>query len=296
MKKASRQILIFVLVMTFISTGAIPALAEHEEEITGQVVMEAQEQYGDVLYSTMANVGPILFGARYEGTLTTANPFDVYTIVLTEPGRLTINVSRGTYPEWRNIGFQWLDSAERQLQSTNEWLNSPYNGSMDLEAGTYYFRAIRSGDNTGTYFFTATFAAANNNQGVASSANPRSLLMGERVRSFLSHQNTYDYYSVVIPEPGRLSMNVSSGTYPAWRFINFQWFDGTESQLRSTDEWLNSPYNGSMDLEAGTYYFRVARRGNNTGTYFLTATFTAAKNNTRNINSSIPPLAQAQYG
>ena len=39
-----------------------------------------------------------------------------------------------------------------------------YDGSMDLEAGTYYIRISKAWEHTGTYELKAEFSPANNNE------------------------------------------------------------------------------------------------------------------------------------
>jgi hypothetical protein len=143
---------------------------------------------------------------------------------------------------------------------------------MDLEAGTYFIEIIRLDNSyTGTYTLRGNFIPAGNNEIEPNNtrATAHLLTSGQTVKGFISLQDERDMYRYDLAQPGRLTVNITGDTL---QYANVQWLDIDGTQVRrAADSWLSSPYNVSMDLEAGTYFIEIIRNGNNyTGTYNLT--------------------------
>ena len=185
----------------------------------------------------------------------------------------------------------------------------PFEISRDLEAGIYTIEIIARRNGTGQFFITANFLAANNNErepnNTAAQAHP--IVFGQQVRGFISYQDVVDMYRIVVPQAGRITINLTRPTegglitgtainsLPRVRLLDSNLVDvpgGFPNSIGSSQS-TNLPHTSSFDLEAGTYYFefRGAPRENRTGVYFLTVNFNAAGNNEREPNNS---LAQAQ--
>ncbi|GHV72194.1 hypothetical protein FACS1894201_00100 [Bacteroidia bacterium] len=228
-------------------------------------------------------------GCTVSGTLTSSD-VDMYKYVLTQPGRFTVKVERGTMPNYVPV-VQWLDSIGSQIESSGSY-NSSYNTSMDLEAGTYYIKL--NGSYTGTYTLIGTFTAAENNEIEPNNTttDAQSLTLGQTVKGFFSYQDNSDMYRYVLTQPGRFTVKVERGTMANY-VPAVQWLDSIGSQIESSGSY-NSSYNTAMDLEAGTYYIKLNKYY--TGTYTLTGTFTAAGNNETEPNSIRPEAQSLTFG
>jgi len=101
------------------------------------------------------NTTNVVFGQTYTGNFTAANTSDTYTVVLTQPGRLTVNVIK---PTSGGLDVHWFDSVNVNKTITGLNNRTSYNEYLDLEAGTYYIKVEPYlSTNTGTYNLTATF-------------------------------------------------------------------------------------------------------------------------------------------
>ena len=270
MKKLFVLVLMISMVIGFVPAFVLPAMAE--------------------------DIETVVFGQEYHGTLTATNTSDQYTVVLTEPGRLSLNITNDTFSATYNnvISVHWLDEAGTIISSVNHSFgslgNTAYSVFTDLEPGMYYFRVQRLSNFTGAYFLTANFNPANNSDSerglernnTRNDAYPP--MLGEQVKGFISHQNEANYYAIVLAEPGRLSVSVTNGTFSttAMNVLSVHWLDDTDAAIRSNNHYFGSTgnvYTASVDLEAGTYYIYVQRLYAYSGTYFLTANL-APSNNT----------------
>jgi hypothetical protein len=226
--------------------------------------------------NTLASAQLLTSGQTVRGFLSHQDDRDIFRYVLTEPGRLTLNVSSGTLPS-NGSNIYWLDDNGVRIREST-WVIFPYNQFMDLEAGTYYIEIVKNSSvssNTGTYNLRGDFTAAGNNE--IEPNNDRStaqlLTSGQTVRGFLSHQDERDMYRIVLTQPRRLTVNVTSGTLPS-NGSHIFWLDNNGERIREST-WVNFPYNQFMDLVAGTYYIEIVRNNSissNTGTYNLTVT------------------------
>ena len=120
------------------------------------------------------------------------------------------------------------------------------------------------------------------------------LSFGTTVTGSITESNDSDQYTVILTQPGKLSLRLTSRISR----VQLGWLDSEFQELRRND-WIgegsdSSPciHSDSINLEAGTYYIRVFKRDNHTGTYDLTATFSAANNNEQEPNNT-PEQAQS---
>ena len=214
-------------------------------------------------------------GYTVNGSITADNGIDIYRYNLTQPGRLTLNVTGGTLNSW--VWIRWLNADSVVIRNDDRSLSSQYSQSVDLEIGTYYIAVARQSVN-GTYSLTGSFVAAENNETAGRTrAAAQVLTSGQTVRGFLSHQDDIDIYRYNLTQPGRLTLNVTGGTLNSWVWI--RWLNADSVVIRNDDRSLSSQYSQFVDLEIGTYYIAIVRQSGNTGTYTLTGTFTAANNN-----------------
>jgi uncharacterized protein YjdB len=234
-------------------------------------------------------------GCTARGTLSSSD-VDMYKYVLTQPGRFTVKVERGTIPNTPAV--RWLNSSGTQIKSYSSYSTSPYNDYMDLEAGTYYVEIKPYSNNyTGTYSLIGTFTAAENNEIEPNDTRPeaQSLTLGQTVKGFISYQDNVDMYKYVLTQPGRFTVNITRGTIPNTPAV--RWLNSSGTQIMSYSSYSTSPYNDYMDLEAGTYYVEIKPYSSNyTGTYSIIGTFTAAENNETEPNDTRPEAQSLTFG
>jgi hypothetical protein len=105
-------------------------------------------------------------------------------------------------------------------------------------------------------------------------------------------------YRLEVPSAGRVRISLTrpvEGGFPNNQ-ADVRWLNATNAQL-VTDRVGTGNFGRFLDLEAGTYFIEVVRRGTNTGRFFIAADFTCAENHTRAVNNTIAnaePLSFAQ--
>ena len=222
--------------------------------------------------NTTGNAQVLVPGLTVRGSITSSD-IDMYKYVLTEPGRLTMDVTKGTVSY---IYVRWYDANGSKIRENLVYYSSdwPYNGYMDLEAGTYYIGIEQYSSSTGTYNLRGDFTAAGNNETEPNNIrqNAQVLTSGQTVKGFISYKDDKDTYKVVLTQPGKLTVNV---TKDSASYIYVRWYDVDGNKIRENLVYYSSdwPYNGYMDLEAGTYYIGIEQCSNSTGTYNLKVTW-----------------------
>jgi hypothetical protein len=86
--------------------------------------------------------GSIAFGTTYSGHLSSSNQSDRYRIVVTKPDRVSVTItSDGLSDALGTFNFDWEDSSGSSVRGhqISVFNNPPFTGTIDLEAGTYYF-------------------------------------------------------------------------------------------------------------------------------------------------------------
>jgi len=236
--------------------------------------------------NTRQNAQSVTSGQTVKGFISYKDSIDMYQMNLAQPGRLRVNVAKGTISY---IRVRWYNASGTEIR--NSLLNSsydwPYNEYMDLETGTYCISIEQYSGSTGTYDIRNDFTAAGNNEtepnNTRQTAQP--VTSGQAVKGFISYQDSIDMYQINLTQPGRLTVNAAKGTIS---YIRVRWYDasGTEirnSLLNSSYDW---PYNEYMDLETGIYCISIEQYSNSTGTYDINADFTAAGNNETEPNNT----------
>ena len=229
--------------------------------------------------------GQISFNTTYSGAITTANVSDRYTVVMPIAGRLQVNVTQGTLANLA-ANIRWLNASNQTLaNTTTDGFSFPYEESMNLAAGTYYFEIAGRGGvgQTGTYSMKMNcfIDEIESNNTIAQA---QLLPIGYTVNSSLTITDDIDYYMFVLPSSGRFNVNLTRGTLSSWVYI--RWLNSAGEQIQ---QHLSSSgtYNNFIDFEAGTYYIGIIRDGNNTGAYSLRGDFTPAENNEIEPNDDI---------
>jgi len=221
--------------------------------------------------TTLANAQVLVPGLTVRGSITEQNDRGIYRYVLTEPGRLIVEVTRNTLPSM-GIVINWLDVNGVRIGGTSNV--SSYNDFIDLEAGTYYIEMVkRSNSYTGTYDLRGDFVAAGNNELEPNNTRDTAqlLTLGQTVKGFLSYQDDRDIFRFVLTQPRRVTVNVTRDTMPSMGIVA-NWLDVDGTRIRGTSN--VSTYSDSMDLAAGTYYIEIVRRSlSYTGTYNLSVSW-----------------------
>jgi hypothetical protein len=268
-----------------------------------------------------ANTSNLLaFGVMVTSTFTETNGMNRYQVILSEPGRLTVEVNNRdvTLPiEDRNVVVRWLNedgTIVRDDSGRNDWavglgVSFPYSQAVILEAGTYFIEVERNAGKTGTHTIVANFVAAKNNETEPNNSRPnaQTIAFGQSVTGLFSFQDEVDIYRVALPTAGRLTVEINNRdtALPIGSGNVFvQWLneDGT---VAITDggrsDWavglgVNFPYSRATILEAGTYFIEVGRNAGQTGTYTIVTDFVAAGNNEVEPNNTRPNAQAIEFG
>jgi len=235
--------------------------------------------------NTLATAQLLATGQTVRAYLSYQDDIDIFRYDLARPGRLTVTVTGGSsgilLPQ---ADIEWKDSNGVKMigghADFTALSNGRYSEFMDLEAGTYYIQISRRARHTGTYTLTGVIISANNNEvepnnslGMAQTLSP-----GQTVRGYLTYQDDVDIFRYVLPRAGRMTVNVTRDAAEGTRFPNWganvRWLDSRGAVIGGSSSGFNFPYNGSMDLAAGTYFIEItgvagANGRPNTGTYNL---------------------------
>ena len=240
-----------------------------------------------VIPTLATDYGPISFGSVYEGIITTQNNRDRYQIVLTQAGRVTINVTSGLSSGLTSANINLLDSEGKTLRYLNQLSMSlgttPFDGNVDLDTGTYYI-AVFGSYSTGTYNLIVDFSAAGDNviedNSTLNKAYP--LISNKTAYGFIGIStdsdilNDRDYYRLDLSEAGKVTINVTSGLSGGLTSASINLLDSEGKTLRYLNQSSTSlgttPFDGSVDLDAGTYYIAVFG-SYSTGTYRITTIY-----------------------
>jgi len=102
--------------------------------------------------NTRSEAQPLRSGQMVRGFISYQDSVDTYRYELTQPGRLTMNVTRDTL---QYFYVTWFDVDGKQIYKDSHY-SSTYNKSMDLEAGIYFIEITTYSDYSGTYELTIT--------------------------------------------------------------------------------------------------------------------------------------------
>lgn len=211
--------------------------------------------------------GKLAFGVQASGEITGANSNDQFQVVLTEPGRLTVNTSSPVDGGLSQRNVEWLTQNGVFIKSD---VHSGSAGTyVDLEAATYIIRI--SGAGTGSYFVTANFLPAKNtDKRPHNTLESAVLLTTESIKGFISNSSEVDYYKYTSKDPGKLTINITSPVEGGLGNCSVDWLDSKGVLLNGGNK--TGSYSQSMDLEAGTYYISVGK-SSSTGIYYIEAKF-----------------------
>ncbi len=264
-----RRILTLVLAFALVSSlfSALPALAEEYDSVE--------------------------FGKTYTGHIPRENATNRYTIVLPQPGRLTISTTILGLSDGTEAPFttHWYNSAGEVIW-TGFRVFAPFSETMDLEPGTYYYENERTvGSNKyGSFNIVFDYIAAATDRTYVHNmrANAPSLYSDLAFTGFLSYQSDTDLYKIELSQAGKLTVNLDYEPVLGLKHLTrLDVYGSTEEhivRLGGSSHYPSPPFTDSVDLEAGTYYIRALRdtfssfSGGETGTYIIRATFPSSQN------------------
>ena len=221
------------------------------------------------------------------GTMSADNSVVYYKIVLTEPGYLFLETKGYLYAMYVQLYDNELTTAYqggRHYYYGNSNEPGSWSYGENYEAGTYYVKVSRNSNNDGAYELKCTFTPSKNTERAdddrfeGANALP---LNGSYTKGFLSVQDGIDYYKLVLPAPGYLTIDTKGYLYAMY----VQLYD---SELTTVHQGGRHYYYGNSNepnswtygeyYEAGTYYVKVSKNSTNTGTYDIKCTYWATNN------------------
>lgn len=232
------------------------------------------------------------FDTTVSGTITEQQPTDEYTIILKQPG--TLSVTMDAYFSAVIVDLQTPDG------NRVDGYEVTYNGRPDKPSSYSKEYVLESGEYTliikdhekrsfGDYEIRATFDPANNNEIEPNQSFNEAMLLtvgGDKVRGFISLGDQDDYYKVELTEPGRFQMNAISYMPNA----NIRLFDERQKMIayESFGFKKDDPvyWKHQIDLEAGTYYILVTGQGTYRGVYEMGIDLQPANNEEKEPNNT----------
>lgn len=237
----------------------------------------------------------LTFNNKISGSITSAGKeMDLYSFTVPSAGRVNVEV----FSQVHEALFYILASdgttelAEQDLYYGSEAEPKKWSKWLDLEAGTYFIKVKQYGKYTGTYSLelSHTPAGSNDIEPNDSTAAPQPLdLKGTVQKGYISESDTVDVYRMNVPSAGQVDLEVFSHNREVLLYVLDE--DGT-TEIANQDLYYGSQdepkkWTISLDLEAGTYYFKVKKYGKHTGTYTVKAIHTPVKGNDVEPNNNI---------
>jgi len=160
------------------------------------------------------NKGQISFSTTYSSSITPANTFDRYTIVLPMPGMLSVNITSGTLPPYA-VEMQLLNSNNTWMDGSNGGFTFPYtynygNGNINLPAGTYHIEITQRSGNpgyVGTYNIRVDCSVAETKPN-NTIATAQLLPFGYTVNAEITSIDDAGMFKYILTEPGRLPVTL----------------------------------------------------------------------------------------
>jgi cell wall-associated protease len=216
------------------------------------------------------------FDTQVSGDITDSDNEQIYKVTLNQAGRITVNLE--SY-----IDYVYLDlydaNGEKVWYTEHIYTGSPSNpkkwtGWEDLEAGTYYIKISKAYGNTGKYNLKVNYTIGYNNEKEPNNGTEEAqqlALNNQTVNGFISWNDDSDFYKIVLPKAGRITINLES--YIDYVYLDLYGANG-EKVWYTEHIYTGSPSNpkkwsGWEDLEAGTYYIKISKAYDSTGKYSL---------------------------
>jgi len=237
----------------------------------------------------------LTFNNKITGSITDAgDELDQYSFVVPSAGRVNVEV----FSEINEALFYVMapdgttELAKKDLYYGSEAEPEKWDTWLDLEAGTYFIKVKQYSDNTGAYSLKLTHTPANTQdmEPNDSAEAPQPLnLKGTVQKGFISESDSVDVYRLDVPSAGRVDLEAFSYINEVLLYVLDG--DGT-TEIVKKDLYYGSEdepekWTQSLDLEAGTYYFKVKQYSDDTGRYTIKANHTPVKGNDAEPNNNI---------
>ncbi|MEK3779308.1 Ig-like domain-containing protein [Paenibacillus sp. FSL R5-0810] len=236
----------------------------------------------------------LTFNNKITGSITNAgDELHQYSFVVPSAGRVNVEV----FSEIREALFYVMapdgttELAKEDLYYGSESEPKKWDTWLDLEAGTYFIKVKQYGKNTGAYSLKLTHTPANGQDiepnDSTDAAQPLNL-KGTVQKGLISESDSVDVYRLDVPSAGRVDLEAFSYIREVLLYVLDG--DGT-TEITKQDLYYGSldepqKWTQSLDLEAGTYYFKVKKYGSNTGKYTIKANHTPVKGNDAEPNNN----------
>lgn len=206
---------------------------------------------------TMTQAMPLeLDGDRVKGLISWNDSTDFYKLVVTEPGRIWLDVKsdmkNGVLELYDGKGNSiYHDTLGYRSEFTVEWKRR-----TDLEVGTYYFRVAGNEFNQGLYDIGASFIPANTKEAEPNNTRATAIPLitdGAVHTGFLSETDHSDYYKIEMLYDGTLTIDFTS------EYVGYEVMDEGNTQYgrHFSSGYLDHPESTTttIKLPKGTYYF-----------------------------------------
>ncbi len=236
--------------------------------------------------NSISTATDISLGYNYSGEISTANKYDYYKFTLSQSGSLNITASAMV-----NLYYRIYDTSNTSSAIWSTSHSGDMNTTLELCAGTYYFKVEYGG--YGAYSFKLSFTSANESfaETIGGSNNTlstaSSITLGTTYRGHIGINDKNDYYKFTLSQSGSLNITASAMVNLYYRIYDTS---NTSSAIWSTS--TSGVLNKTIQLSAGTYYFKVEYGGYGAYSFNLsyipqdTKNPSCAISTTKNIESS----------
>lgn len=227
-------------------------------------------------FAFASSVIELPFDTQVSGNITDSDDEHIYKVTLNQAGRITINLE--SYIE--DVYLDLYDANGEEVWYTEHiYTGSPSNpkkwsGWEDLEAGTYYIKISKAYGNTGKYNLKVNYTAANNNEKEPNNGTEEAQLLtlnNQTINGFISWNDDSDFYKIVLPKAGRITINLASYIDDVYLDL----YDASGEEVWYTEHiYTGSSSNPKKwsrwgDLKAGIYYIKISKYYGDTGKYSL---------------------------
>ncbi|WP_170308055.1 Ig-like domain-containing protein [Paenibacillus dakarensis] len=234
-----------------------------------------------------------LKGTVQKGFISASDSIDVYRMDVPSAGQVDFEVL-----SYINEVLLYIldDDGTTEIVKKDLFFGNPdepkkWTGSLDLEAGTYYFKVKKYGKDTGAYTVKASHTPAKGNDAEPNNNTERAQVLqanSKALTGYISESDEIDVYRFHMPKAGQVDLEVFSQINEVLVYLLDT--DGT-SEINKADLFFGSAkepkkWNGSFDLEAGTYYVKIKKYSSYTGKYTLKVNYKAYNGNDAESNDT----------
>ena len=205
-----------------------------------------------------------------------------YMVVLSQSGRLTIDIDSKS----SDMNLEVRDSDDSFL-GRKLIKEGGTRLCHDLAAGTYYLK-FENKIGSVSYTCDLSFKSANktfdriDNTSIEKARKGSTVALGSTINGFIAENKKDDYYKVVLPQSGRLSLNAHSDVAQ----FDYSLYDDNDDRIDGLDIYEGDS-NVYHDLEAGTYYLRFRYDYEGYGMFSIGTSFKPAKETYKYKNDTI---------